>query len=161
MRVLLRVSVAPRIIVVILGLLILLLAPAVPPTAAGDPGAEFLKLRLDSVTPDVVTTSSEPTVTVTATVTNVGDRPVRDVVARLEHGGPVTSSSGLRTSLGSDFEQYTAAGEFVSVATELGRGQAVGITLAVPLRSSPQPSLGIDAPGVYPMLVNVNGKSVV
>ena len=157
MRVLLRVAVAPRVIVVILGLLILLLAPAVPPTAAGDPGAEFLKLRLDSVTPDVVTTSSEPTVTVTATVTNVGDRPVREVVARLEHGGPVTSSSGLRTSLGSGSEQYTAVGEFVSVATELGRGQAVGITLTAPLRSSPQPSLGIDAPGVYPMLVNVNG----
>ena len=157
MRVLLRVAVAPRIIVVILGLLILLLAPAVPPTAAGDPGAEFLKLRLDSVTPDVVTTSSEPTVTVTATVTNVGDRPVRDVVARLEHGAAVTSSSGLRTSLDSTADQFEAVGEFIDVASELGRGQAVGLTLSVPIRSISQPSLGISAPGVYPLLVNVNG----
>jgi len=155
--VLLRVAIAPRIIVVVLGLLALLLLPASPPNAAGEPGSDFLKLRLDSVTPDVVTTSSDPTVTVTATVTNVGDRPVRDVVARLEHGATVTSSSELRTSLASTGEQYEAIGEFINVATELGRGQAIGLTLSVPVRSISQPSLGISAPGVYPLLVNVNG----
>ena len=80
-----RVPAASRVIVVVLGLL-LLLAPAGLPIAAGEPGPEFLVVRLDSVSPDVVTTSSDPTVTVVATVTNVGDRPVRDVVARLEHG---------------------------------------------------------------------------
>ena len=154
---LLRVAIAPRIIVVVLGLLALLLLPASPPNAAGEPGSDFLKLRLDSVTPDVVTTSSDPTVTVTATVTNVGDRPVRDVVARLEHGATVTSSSELRTSLASTGEQYEAIGEFINVATELGRGQAIGLTLSVPVRSISQPSLGISAPGVYPLLVNVNG----
>ena len=154
---LLRVAIAPRIIVVVLGLLALLLLPASPPNAAGEPGSDFLKLRLDSVTPDVVTTSSDPTVTVTATVTNVGDRTVRDVVARLEHGAAVTSSSELRTSLASTGEQYEAIGEFINVATELGRGQAIGLTLSVPVRSISQPSLGISAPGVYPLLVNVNG----
>jgi len=155
--VLLRVAIAPRIIVVVLGLLALLLLPASPPNAAGEPGSDFLKLRLDSVTPDVVTTSSDPTVTVTATVTNVGDRPVRDIVARLEHGAAVTSSSELRTSLASTGEQYEAIGEFINVATELGRGQAISLTLSVPVRSISQPSLGISAPGVYPLLVNVNG----
>lgn len=156
MTVLLRVAVAPRIIGVVLSLLTLLLLP-LPSTAAGEPGSDFLKLRVDSVTPDVVTTSSDPTVTVTATVTNVGDRPVRDVVARLEHGAAVTSSSGLRTSVDSTGEQFEAVGEFITVATELSRGQAVGFTLSVPIRSTPQPSLGIEAPGVYPLLVNVNG----
>lgn len=157
MTVLLRVAVAPRIVVVALGLLALLLVPTLPPTAAGEPGSDFLTLRLDSVTPDVVTTSSDPRVTVTATVTNVGDRPVRDVVARLEHGVLLTSSSDLRASLDSTWEQYDSVGEFITVATELGRGQAVGFTLSVPIRSGPQPSLGITAPGVYPLLVNVNG----
>ena len=157
MTVLLRVAVAPRIVVVALGLLALLLLPTLPPTAAGEPGSDFLTLRLDSVTPDVVTTSSDPRVTVTATVTNVGDRPVRDVVARLEHGVLLTSSSDLRASLDSTWEQYDSVGEFITVATELGRGQAVGFTLSVPIRSGPQPSLGITAPGVYPLLVNVNG----
>ena len=115
-------------IAAILALLALLCAP--PIAAAPDPAA-LLTVRIDSVTPDVVTTSSEPTVTVTATVTNVGDQIVRDVAARLEHGPAVTSSSGLRTSLyvGGQFEPV---GDFVSVTTQLERGQTAGFSFTVP-----------------------------
>jgi len=141
-------------IAAILALLALLCAPPIA-VAEPDPAA-LLTVRLDSVTPDVVTTSSEPTVTVTATVTNVGDRAVRDVTARLEHGPAVTSSSALRTSLfvGGQFEPI---GEFVSVTGQLDRGQAAGFTFTVPIRATGQPSLGIDAPGVYPILTTVDG----
>ncbi len=141
-------------IAAILALLALLCAPPIA-VAEPDPAA-LLTVRLDSVTPDVVTTSSEPTVTVAATVTNVGDRPVRDVTARLEHGPAVTSSSALRTSLfvGGQFEPI---GEFVSVTGQLDRGQAAGFTFTVPIRATGQPSLGIDAPGVYPILTTVDG----
>ena len=151
-----RVPAASRVIVVVLGLL-LLLAPAGLPIAAGEPGPEFLVVRLDSVSPDVVTTSSDPTVTVVATVTNVGDRPVRDVVARLEHGERIPASSGLRTSLDSARDPFAGVGEFIDVAAELSRGQAVSFTLTAPIRSSPETSLNITTPGVYPLLVNVNG----
>jgi hypothetical protein len=128
-----------------------------PPIAPADPGpASLLTIRLDNVTPDVVTTSSDPTVTVTATVTNVGNAPVRDVVARLEHGPAVTSSAGLRTSLhiGGQFEPI---GDFRSVAGQLDRGQAASFTFTVPLRAAEEPSLGIEAPGIYPMLTTVDG----
>ena len=141
-------------IAAILALLALLCAP---PIAVADPDpAALLKVRLDSVTPDVVTTSSDPTVTVTATVTNVGDRAVRDVAARLEHGPAVTSSSALRTSLyiGGEFEPV---GDFVTVTGQLDRGQAAGFTFKVPIRATGQPSLGIDAPGVYPILTTIDG----
>lgn len=152
MTVLLRL---PRIVLV-LGLLAL--SPGIPPTVAAEPGpTSFLKVRVDSVTPDVVTTSSDPTVAVTGTVTNTGDRPVRDVVARLEHGALVTSSPGLRTSVGTGGAQFEAVGEFITVTTQLDRGQAAGFSFSVPIRASSPPSLGIDAPGVYPMLVNING----
>ena len=141
-------------IAAILALLALLCAPPIA-VAEPDPAA-LLTVRLDSVTPDVVSTSSEPIVTVTATVTNVGDRPVRDVTARLEHGPAVTSSSALRTSLfvGGQFEPI---GDFVSVTGQLDRGQAAGFTFTVPIRATGQPSLGIDAPGVYPILTTVDG----
>ena len=152
----LRIPVASRVVAVILGLLAVLLMPVGPGIAAGEPDPEFLAVRLDSVSPDAVTTSSDPTVTVTATVTNVGDRPVRDIVARLERGERVSASSGLRTALDSRGE-FEAVGEFITVAAELGRGQALGVTLSVPIRSGSQPSLGIDEPGVYPLMVNVNG----
>ncbi len=135
-----------------------LTGPAVPRAAAGEPGATpFVRVRIDQVTPDVVTTTSQPVVTISGMVTNVGDRPVRDVMVRLEHAGAVTASAGLRTSLDGGTDQYHPAAEFLTVAPELRRGQQAGFTLSAPLRSLTNPSLGIDKPGIYPVLVNVNG----
>ena len=114
-------------------------------------------MRIDRVTPEVVTTTSEPVVTVTGTVLNVGDRPVRDVMVRLEHAAAVTSSAGLRTNLTGNVDQFQPVADFITLAPELLRGQDVPFTLAYPLRSADPPSLAIDAPGVYPVLVNVNG----
>jgi hypothetical protein len=152
-----RVGILPRIMV-ILGVLALLAMPTIAPAAAGEPGSTpFLQVRIDSVSPDLITTTSEPMVTVTGTVTNVGDRPVRDVVARLEHAGAVTSSAGLRTSLDGANDQFQPVGEFTTVSPEMQRGQAVGFTFSYPIRSATAPSLGIDRPGVYPLLVNING----
>ena len=153
-----RVGVAPRILLA-LGLLALLTMPTTAaPAAAGEPGSvQFLQVRIDRVTPDLVTTTSDPTLTVSGTVTNVGDRPVRDVVARLERAAAVTSSAGLRTNLNGGNDQFQPVGEFINISAELERGQAVGFTFSYPLRSAPVPSLGIDQPGVYPLLVNVNG----
>lgn len=146
---------APRLVAVFGLLAALLLCP--PPAVSAEPDpTEFLAVRLDSVTPDVVTTSSEPTLTVTATVTNIGDRAVRDVVARLESAGPITASSVLRTSLQAG-GQFSQVGEFLNVTPELARGQAVGLRFTVPIRSGPETSLNIDTPGIYPLLVNVNG----
>ena len=142
------------LITAILALLVLLLCA--PPSGAAPDAATMLTLRIDNVTPDVVTTSSEPTVTVTATVTNVGDRTVRDVAARLEHGPAVSSPGALRTSLYIGGE-FTPVGDFVSVAAQLDRGQTAGFTIRVPLRAPRKPSLGIDAPGIYPMLATVDG----
>lgn len=140
-------------------LLTLIVVPAIlPRVAAAEPGTKpFLQLHIDSVTPDIVSTTSEPMVTVTGTVTNVGDRPVRDVVVRLEHAAAVTSSDGLRTNLTGDGEQYEPVADFTTVAPEMEQGQKVPFTLAYPVRSEELPSLHISEPGVYPVLVNVNG----
>jgi hypothetical protein len=146
-----------RILVALLGLLAVLFCPQLVPTVAAEPDASaFVRVRLDSVSPDVVTTSSEPTITVTGTVTNVGDRPVRDVVARLERSAAVQYSSALRTTLYAD-GQFNPVSEFITVAAELDRGQAAGFTFTVPLRAAQEPALGIEDPGVYPVLINVNG----
>lgn len=129
-----------------------------PRAAAGEPGATpFVRVRIEQVTPDVVTTSSQPTVTVSGMVTNIGDRPVRDVMVRLEHAAAVSGSASLRTSLDGNTDQYQPAADFLTVAPELRRGQEVSFTLSAPLRSLNTPSLGIDKPGIYPVLVNVNG----
>jgi hypothetical protein len=129
-----------------------------PRAAAGEPGeTPFVRVRIDKVTPDVVTTTSEAVVTVSGTVSNVGDRPVHDVMVRLEHAAAVGSSAALRTSLDGGTDQYQPAADFVTVAPELPRGQEVGFTLTAPVRALGKPSLSVDQPGIYPVLVNVNG----
>src|SRR5271165_685635 len=134
------------------------LPTAAPRAAAGEPGATpFVQVRIDQVTPQTVTTTSEPVVTVAGTVTNVGDRPVRDVVIRLEHAPAVSASAALRTDLDGNTDQYQPVAAFLTVSPELQRGRKVGFTLSAPVRSPTKPSLGIGKPGVYPLLVNVNG----
>ncbi|MGH3634235.1 MAG: hypothetical protein ACRDTS_09100, partial [Mycobacterium sp.] len=143
---------------ILAGLGAVLTLPSVPRAVAGEPGTTpFLQVRIDQVTPDVVTTTSEPVITVVGIVANVGDRPVRDVMVRLEHAAAVSSSAGLRTNLDGDTDQYQPVADFLTVANELQRGQEAGFTLSAPLRSLTQPSLTIERPGVYPLLVNVNG----
>ncbi len=134
------------------------LPTAAPRAAAGEPGATpFVQVRIDQVTPQTVTTTSEPVVTVAGTVTNVGDRPVRDVMIRLEHAAAVSTSAGLRTNLDGSTDQYEPVADFLTVSPELQRGHKVGFSLSAPVRSLTKPSLGIGKPGVYPLLVNVNG----
>jgi hypothetical protein len=129
-----------------------------PRAAAGEPGeTPFVRIRIDQVTPDVVTTTSPPVVTVSGMVTNIGDRTVRDVMVRLEHAPAVNASAALRTSLDGSTDQYQPVADFLTVAPELQRGQEAGFTLSAPLRSLTKPSLGMEKPGIYPVLVNVNG----
>jgi hypothetical protein len=145
------------VLAIVAGLAVLT-GPVMPRAAAGEPGVTpFVRVRIDQVTPDVVTTTSPPVVTVSGMVTNIGDRPVRDVMVRLEHAGAVTASAGLRTTLDGDTDGYQAAADFLTVAPELQRGQQVGFTLSAPLRALTKPSLGVEKPGIYPVLVNVNG----
>ena len=149
---------APRIVTILTLLALFVLPAVVPVAAAGEPGdTPFLVIQIDRVTPESVTTSGPPTVTVSGTVSNVGDRSVRDIVVRLEHAPAVENSAQLRTDLDGENDQFIPVAEFVDIAAELQRGQAAPFTLSYPLRSSTAPALGIDAPGVYPLLVNVNG----
>ncbi|MCB0948325.1 MAG: hypothetical protein KDB44_03435 [Mycobacterium sp.] len=146
-----------RLLAAVLTLLWTLLPVAGASIARAQPVTPFLHVQIDSVTPDTVTTTSQPLVTVTGTIRNVGDRVVRDVVVRLEHAAAVTSSSALRTDLTGNVDQYQPAADFITVAPEMARGQDVPFRLAYPLRSADRPSLNIDSPGVYPIMINVNG----
>ena len=147
-----------RLLVAVIALLLAVAPAATPPVAgAQPPTVPFLRVHIDSITPDIVTTTSDQLVTVTGTISNVGDRPVRDVVVRLERAGAVATSSALRTDLTGNVDQYQPVADFLTAAPELARGQEVPFRLAYPLRSENTPSMRIDAPGVYPLMVNVNG----
>ncbi|MBE7160919.1 MAG: hypothetical protein INR72_06700, partial [Williamsia herbipolensis] len=157
-----------RVLVAAVAVVIALLAPGVVSAApAGtSPGqttrfpeaAQFVDLSLQSVTPSTVTASSPATVTVTGTLTNVGDRDVRDLVVRLQRGESVSSGADTRTSLTLDPAQYETTTPFTTVGGTLKPGARVTFSVTVPLAGGPgRPGLGIDRPGVYPLMVNLNG----
>lgn len=120
-------------------------------------GTQFLDLSVDTVAPGTVTTSSEPFVTVRATVRNTGDRRVDDISVRMQSAEAVDKPEELRTSLSLDQQEYTNVGEFQTVAASLEQGESVQFVVSMPLRSTTSPSLGVEQPGVYPVLLNVNG----
>ncbi|WP_459548673.1 DUF6049 family protein [Nocardia sp. X0981] len=133
-------------------------AHAQPSESAEDSSApQFLKLSLDSVTPGTVTTESEPVLTVTGTVTNIGDRGVDEVTVRVQRARAVADPSELRTTLTLDQANYDFPTPFQDIAVRLEPGQRQQFTLAVPLRDNSGRSLNITEPGVYPLLLNVNG----
>ncbi|MUM17095.1 hypothetical protein FZI91_16715 [Mycobacterium sp. CBMA271] len=136
--------------------LILLGAPWSVPRAQAYRDGQFLKVLIDEVSPQSVTTA-DSMVTVKGTVVNVGDRPVTDVVVRLERADAVTTSADLRANLHGRYDQFQPIGEFITVAETLEQGQQRPFTLSFPLHGGTAPTLNIDKPGVYPALVNVNG----
>ncbi|MBY4126905.1 glycoprotein [Rhodococcus fascians] len=130
---------------------------AVPDTPRTQSGNPFLTLSIETVAPSTVTTSSDPFVTVRATVKNTGDRRVDDVSVRMQASAAIDTAPGLRTSLTLDQERFDRVGEFVTVAQSLEKDESRQFDLSMQLRGNTEPSLGIEAPGVYPLLLNVNG----
>ncbi|MEV0298438.1 DUF6049 family protein [Nocardia sp. NPDC050710] len=132
---------------------------AAQPGGSSSPSPKFLKLSLDSVTPSAVTTTSDQNLTVSGTVTNIGDRVVDDISVRIQRAAAVTAPSDLRYALRLDQINYDVTGPFEDVAERLSPGQRKQFTLSIALRSTDgTASLDLTQPGVYPLLLNVNGE---
>lgn len=141
---------------------------AQPSGSGGSTAApKFLKLTLDSVSPSTITTTSDSVLALTGTVTNIGDRVVDDVSVRVQRGAAIAEPSELRSTLRQDQSNFPVSAQFQDVADQLGPGQRKQFTLRIGVRegmsnAAANPpvtdSLGITEPGVYPLLLNVNGE---
>ncbi|MGY4098133.1 DUF6049 family protein [Nocardia sp. R16R-3T] len=132
---------------------------AQPTTPNSSSSPKFLKLTLDSVNPSAVTTTSDPMLTIAGTVTNIGDRVVQDVSVRVQRAAAVATPSALRSTLRLDQANYDVTGPFEDIAERLSPGQRKQFTISIPFRSnSGTAALDIAKPGVYPLLLNVNGE---
>ncbi|MEU6644914.1 DUF6049 family protein [Saccharomonospora sp. NPDC046836] len=122
-------------------------------TVAAQPLAAPNWLRLDvaQLSPRMVTPSTDELV-VTGTVTNVSDRTITEVVARLQLGARQTSPYELEQSLIEPPPTDSGASAWVGVADSLEPGNSVPVRISVPIAELP-----LSTPGVYPLLVNVNG----
>lgn len=142
---------------------LLVLAPvAGPAVATATPGAAVqprdgtpaLRLEIESMSPRVIT-SSTPKLTFAGRVTNTGDRRVDEVRIKVQRGEPVESDKQLADLPGLDTD--SASSPFVDVAGTLDRGDSANFEVTVAVRGEEQ-SLALSEPGVYPVLINVNGR---
>ncbi|WP_440716934.1 DUF6049 family protein [Jongsikchunia kroppenstedtii] len=128
------------------------------PANADRPAAEFLHVVIDTLSPTTVTTTSSPTVTVTGTITNFGDRTVHDVAVRLQRAPALDATGDSRAVLVRDPNTFDTTGAFHPVSQSVAAGAKIPFSVSIPLSAGgPEPSLQISRPGVYPLLVNVNG----
>lgn len=112
---------------------------------------KHLRLNVTELTPRVVTPKARK-ITVRATATNVGDREITDIVARLQFGGRLSSEEDLAQTLAEPPPSDAASSDWVEVPKALSPGESARLTISVPVGELP-----LTSPGVYPMLVNVNG----
>ena len=155
------VSAGPVLLVLILlGLGSTAAQAATPPSVMGQPARPNVLARVDlsSVSPRMVTATSGPVLRVTGSVVNIGDQPITKLAVRLQRDEPVNSDDAAARALAGDAEAPHVT-RFQPLPVDLAPGQSSPFTLAVPLRGGTDlESLQITEPGVYPVLVNLNGK---
>ncbi|MEZ2122007.1 MULTISPECIES: hypothetical protein [unclassified Corynebacterium] len=91
-------------------------------------------------------------------VTNTSDEVVGELSLRLQRGEAVRDAATARLSLTGEQSTYGYTGPFIDAPGALDPGESVTVNL--PLDTSPgsKNGLDIDTPGVYPMMVNLNGR---
>ncbi|WP_037308634.1 DUF6049 family protein [Amycolatopsis orientalis] len=114
-----------------------------------------LRVDLDQLNPRVVTSTST-SLAVTGRVTNIGDRRISKLGVRLQLGTRLQTEQQIGDVLaGGKFKDLSAT-DFVDLGPDtLEPGQSAGLNLTVPLGQTAK--LQFPRPGVYPLLVNVNG----
>ena len=137
-----------------------------------NPAPALARISVDELSPRVLdgdtstggiavgTESGIPLVTVSGTITNVGDTPLEAVDVRLQRGPRAASSSTVREALVWSEPSFGVRGEFERVTEALAPGESVPYSVSMPARDVPgrfAPDLQLTEPGVYPLLVNVNG----
>ncbi len=116
------------------------------------------RLELSDLSPRVVTVAGAPVLRVTGQVVNVGDRPITELGVRVQRDEPVSSDEAAERALQGAFDAPHVT-RFQPLPGDLAPGQSSPFQLEVPLRGGADlESLQINEPGVYPVLVDLNGK---
>ncbi|MGA6162946.1 DUF6049 family protein [Amycolatopsis magusensis] len=113
-----------------------------------------LRLDIDEMNPRLLVSTSS-TLTVSGTVTNTGDRRITGVRVRLQLGERQTTSRQLGEALAEAPPTDASITDYTDVARVVEPGQTVPLQITVPLGGDAKAL--VSKPGVYPLLVNVNG----
>ncbi|HVV09096.1 hypothetical protein [Amycolatopsis sp.] len=139
-------------------LVVLFTVLTAPFASAAQPITDTPRLRLDvsQMNPRVITSTST-TLNITGTVTNIGDRRISDLQVRLDLGDKLSSEKQIRSAMSGTAANAAYNSKFLDIDPgTLEPGQTGQLNITVLLDGSAG-NLRIAAPGIYPLLVNVNG----
>lgn len=135
-----------------------LLAPPVPHLAAAATPApvqtNWLRMTLNSMTPSVVGANAT-SVTLTGRITNISDRGIHQLTARLQLGDALGDGADVPAALSPTASYSHSDTVFRPLVAALQPGQSTNFTVREPIKGPD--SLRIDESGVYPLMVNVQG----
>jgi hypothetical protein len=126
-----------------------------PATAQQSPEPPRLRLEVSQLNPRYVTATST-TLNIPGKITNIGDRKITKLVVRPELGDRLTTERQLTDTIAGGVSATSDPPRFQPVVDTLEPGQSAPFNITVPLGTGVN-ALQITKPGVYPLLVNVNG----
>ncbi|MEV0696420.1 DUF6049 family protein [Saccharopolyspora sp. NPDC050389] len=138
----------------LVAVLLCAIVPLVPAPPAAAQGESPTLLDVTKITPSVVGAGSPGEVVITGRLTNTSDHQINNVEARVQRGNATTTEPAVQRALRNDPATVTEP-SFTPIADRLAPGQQIPVELRIPL-TGPN-SLQLSQPGVYPLLVNVNG----
>ncbi|MBI8989722.1 hypothetical protein [Corynebacterium meridianum] len=125
------------------------------PSVREDDAASDIGIRLESPLENLRLGTKQ---IVSVTIVNRSNEVVEDLSLRLQRANAVADTAAARLALTDDQSAYGYTGPFTDVPTPLRPGASV--TIGLPLDTTPDSpaGLGIGEPGVYPVMINLNGR---
>ncbi|MCX7543676.1 hypothetical protein OS128_12250 [Corynebacterium sp. P5848] len=126
------------------------------PSVREDDAASGIEIRLDTPLENIDLGTKQ---LVNLTIENRSEQVVDNLSLRFQRADAVEDTAAARLSLTDHQSTYGYTGPFTDVAGPLRPGDSV--TVALPLDTAPgsPDGLGIGAPGVYPVMINLNGRT--
>ena len=118
-----------------------------------------LSFEVAAIEPALVTAAGPTTVTITGTLKNNGPEAITDLIYRFHRGPALTDTAAVRQELARPSEPTEVVQQSFTDVTKPSDTLAAGASIPFSFTASitaPE-GLGVTSPGVYPLMVNVNG----
>ncbi len=130
-------------------------------TTTPDGGDYATRLRFDvsAIDPTLVTSTGPSTVTITGTMTNTGADELTDLTYRIQRGDPLRSTAAVHDEIADPSEPVAQVpSSFTPMTGTLAAGASAPFVFTTSITGPA--GLDVSRPGVYPIMVNVNGGVV-
>jgi len=126
---------------------------------APEPFGEYvtrLSFDVTSIEPALVTAISPNLLTISGTMTNAGPEELTDLAYRFQRGAALPNEAAVRQEIAEPAEPTDRVQQdFTPMIPTLAAGASTPFTFTVPIAGAQ--GLDVSSPGVYPLMVNVNG----